>query len=578
MKFAARTGADARTAERMTPASGAPPRDGADTGGPLRDRLAAIIEAQKAISAAGRDVDAVMRTIVEQARKLTGAAAAVVELVEGEEMVYRGVDGTAAPHLGLRLRIDSSMSGLCVRTGEVLRSADCESDARVDREASRRFGARSLVVVPMSVREGVLGALKVYSPEPDAFGDADVQSLELVASVLSSSIDAALRFREAESLSAERARTERALRESEERFRSLTENSHDVSAIIAADGVIRYASPSMERVLGYRPEHVVGRSVFELVHAEDQPAFGGLFESARERPEATIPYEIRFRHGDGSHRWMEGIARNLLDNTAVRGIVTNSRDVTDRVAVRQRLETYARELERSNRELQDFADVAGHDLQEPLRKIQAFGDRLKARHADALEATGKDYLERMQNAAGRMQVLIRDLLAYSRVTSGAQPFAPVDLQRVAADVVQDLETQIERTGGRVEVGALPEIDADAMQLRQLLQNLISNALKFHREGVPPEVRVSGTAGGGWAELRVADHGIGFEEQYLDRIFTPFERLHGRSAYEGTGIGLAICRKIAHRHGGEITARSTPGEGTTFLVTLPIHPVPKEGLP
>jgi PAS domain S-box-containing protein len=554
-------------------------REAADPAPGAETRLTAILGAQRAISAAGLEVGEVVTTIVEQAQRLTGAAAAVVELVDGEEMVYRATGGTAAPYAGMRLRIDSSMSGLCIRSGEILHCTDCESDERVDREACRRVGARSLVVVPLPGREGVLGVLKVYSPERDAFERADVQSLELVASLLASSIDAALRFETSASSSEERARGgERALREGEERFRSLTENSHDLSAIIAADGATVYASPSAEKVLGYSAEELVGRGVLTLIHPGDRAAFGALFQRALDNADETIPYELRVRHRDGTYRWLDGVLRNLLAHPAVRGIVANSRDVTERVVVRQRLEMYARELERSNRELQDFADVASHDLQEPLRKIQAFGDRLKGRYADALDSTGHDYLERMQSAAGRMQVLIRDLLAYSRVTSEARPYAPVDPGRIAADVVQDLETQIERTGGRVDVGPLPGIDADAVQLRQMLQNLISNALKFHREGVPPEVQVSGTLQGGMAELRIADNGIGFEERYLDRIFTPFERLHGRGVFEGTGIGLAICRKIAHRHGGEITARSTPGEGSTFLVTLPLHQARPEGTP
>lgn len=239
------------------------------------------------------------------------------------------------------------------------------------------------------------------------------------------------------------------------------------------------------------------------------------------------------------------------------------------------------ELERSNRELQDFAFVASHDLQEPLRKIQAFGDRLKTKHGPQLNDEAQDYLQRMQGAASRMHTLINDLLTFSRVTTKAQPFISTDLGKIAKEVLADLEVRLQDTGGTVEVGDLPVIEADSMQMRQLIQNLISNALKFHKPDEAPIIKIgaeisgngSGPAGrrsNSVAQLTFEDNGIGFDEKYLDRIFTPFQRLHGRGEYEGTGIGLAVCRKIVERHGGTLTARSTPGEGSTFIVTLPVN--------
>jgi light-regulated signal transduction histidine kinase (bacteriophytochrome) len=220
--------------------------------------------------------------------------------------------------------------------------------------------------------------------------------------------------------------------------------------------------------------------------------------------------------------------------------------------------------------LQDFAFVASHDLQEPLRKIQAFSDRLKLKCGPAFDDTGRDYLARMVDAAARMRRLIDDLLMFSRVTSKAKPFEPVDLAAIAHTVVSDLEIRIEQTGGKVEVGPLPALDADPTQMRQLLQNLIGNALKFRRPEVPPLVAVWGDQQDGHVRLSVADNGIGFDEKYTDRIFQVFQRLHGRAEYEGSGIGLAVCRKIAERHGGGISARSTPGVGSTFTVTLPLQ--------
>ena len=240
---------------------------------------------------------------------------------------------------------------------------------------------------------------------------------------------------------------------------------------------------------------------------------------------------------------------------------------------RQRLE-----LARSNSELQQFASIASHDLQEPLRKIQTFGNRLKDKYGKELTDQGRDYLERMHNAAERMQTLIDDLLILSRVTTKAQPFISVNLNQIAQEVLSDLEVPIQQCGECVTVGELPTIDADPVQMRQLLQNLISNALKFHRNGEPQAIKVyshleSEISTGDaptpeWFQIIVEDNGIGFDEKYLDRIFNVFQRLHTRSEYEGTGMGLAICRKIAERHGGNITGKSTVGQGAKFIVTLP----------
>jgi PAS domain S-box-containing protein len=257
------------------------------------------------------------------------------------------------------------------------------------------------------------------------------------------------------------------------------------------------------------------------------------------------------------------------------GLVGISRDITARKEADEKLKTYAEKLERSNRDLQDFAYIASHDLQEPLRKIQAFGDRLKAKYNDALSDTGRDYLARMLDAAGRMQTLINDLLSFSRVTTKAQPFAPVDLDKILREVLSDLEVRIEQTHGRVEAGPLGTIDADALQMRQLFQNLIGNALKFHKQGESPLIRIQGqrTTSGSPApriDITFVDNGIGFNQKYADQIFVIFQRLHGRSQYEGTGVGLAVVKKIVERHGGVITAESKEGEGATFRVALPVN--------
>lgn len=301
----------------------------------------------------------------------------------------------------------------------------------------------------------------------------------------------------------------------------------------------------------------------------------------------TAPTTALFASVNGSRKWVPwvlfaafaiaaAIALAMLRGvlaSAARVRFANSRleDVNDRLAITNRaLDQRATELARSNSELEQFASIASHDLQEPLRKVQTFAEQLRQREQAVLSDSGQDYLQRMSAAARRMQDLIDDLLRFSRVTTHTRPFTRVDLNVVAREVLDDLEAVISETGAKVDLGKLPTVSADALQMRQLLQNLLSNALKFHRDGVAPVVEIRGATHGPLAELSVVDNGIGFENQYTERIFRVFERLHGRGVYPGTGIGLSLCRKIVERHGGRITAEGRPSEGSTFTVTLPLE--------
>jgi signal transduction histidine kinase/DNA-binding response OmpR family regulator len=254
-------------------------------------------------------------------------------------------------------------------------------------------------------------------------------------------------------------------------------------------------------------------------------------------------------------------------------------DITKRKRAEEALRAYSHRLEESNRELENFAFIASHDLKEPLRKIEYFCKQLEQTAGLTISETERDYLGRMQKAAARMRRMIEDLLALSRVMIQRQPFTRVDLNQAAKTVLDDLEVLIQRSQGRVEVSELPVIQADPIQMHKLFQNLIGNALKFNKPDQPPLIRVySRQIEQNQVEITVADNGIGFNMQDAEKLFQPFQRLHRTSSYEGSGIGLSICKKIVERHRGTITAVGKPGQGATFVVELPILQIDQDLLP
>lgn len=385
-----------------------------------------------------------------------------------------------------------------------------------------------------------------------------------------------------------------------ERQRKATEKYSRLAAIVESSddaiygktfaGVITSWNKGAEKMYGYSPEEIIGKKVDVLTPKErkkevqkilNQLSLGGKVDH----------YETQRMRKDGKKIDIS-ISISPVRNSVgeLIGASTIARDITERkrldaelkranAFLEKRVEERTKELSRSNRELQDFAYVASHDLQEPLRKIQSFGNLLYDEEKDHISPDGNAYLNRMLDAAGRMRVLIEDLLTFSRVTTKAQPFEKINLNKIIDEVISDLETSIADVKGKVRVEKLPEIEADPLQMRQLFQNLLTNALKFHKKNVPPEIKIAIDKNTNTGKINtryntitivVSDNGIGFEQQYADQIFTIFERLHGRSEYKGTGIGLAVVRKIVERHKGHVTATSKLSEGATFSITLPLR--------
>ncbi len=408
---------------------------------------------------------------------------------------------------------------------------------------------------------------------------------------------------------------ERRIMESERRFRTLTEAIPQLVWNADARGQATYLNTRWREYTGMAD---LPRDSFwwgQVTHADDVPEMQAAWgRVTRGEPEA-FETEIRVRRAaDGVYRWFqaavvpmrrpdgsvdqwigslsdiddqkreaERLELRVREQTAVLQLTNETlrAEVSERLQAEEQVRSVALDLRRSNEELEKFAYVASHDLQEPLRKIQAFGDRLATRFRDEVGDQGREYIGRMLASAARMRTLINDLLAFSRVGIKGQAFTHVDLGRELAEVLSDLEVRITETGADVTAGPLPAIEADPLQMRQLFQNLIANALKFRKPDVPPHIQVTATATDNLpadadpppavagVRLVIADNGIGFEQTYAERIFEVFQRLHAKHEFEGTGIGLAVCRKIVERHGGEIAARGTPGEGAVFIIDLPL---------
>ncbi len=507
---------------------------------------------------------------------------------------------------GLTIPLREAFCDAVVEREETVTYGDAaEVEALSCHPAFAERGLRAFIGAPIYVDDELFGTINFVSPEPrdgqdgrtDGFAAHEVELVELMAAFVG------------RQLALEAAR--RAGAEADARYRTVV-TAMEVGVVLQdADAKILTWNDAAERALGLTADQLAGRTGFG-------PAWRAVHADGSAFPAEEHPAPVALRTGRPQHHVIMGVYRpdgqlgwfsvnavplfDPADPAAVGaaggdgqadagpadsgaadgdgparpyGVVCSFTDVTELKRAEAALRSHTRELEDRNEELGQFAYVASHDLQEPLRMVTSFLQLLQRRYAGQLDDTAGQYIGFAVDGARRMQQLIQDLLAYSRVGTRGEPLEPVDTQAVVEEVVRDLGPMIAEAGATVEAAGLPTLPADHTQLHQLFLNLVANALKFRHPDRAPAVRISAAKGrergrAVW-RFQVEDNGIGLDEKYADRVFQIFQRLHTRGEYEGTGIGLAISKKIVERHDGSIGYTSEPGNGATFVFSLPAHP-------
>jgi PAS domain S-box-containing protein len=324
------------------------------------------------------------------------------------------------------------------------------------------------------------------------------------------------------------------------------------------------------QIVGYEQEELLKISIFDTTHPDEVPNTRKMIDQLLTANVQYFSSETQYLRKDGLPVWVN-VTISPVSSPSGEPLyfILFIEDITKRREIEEMLQNLVKDLAEANQNLEDFTRTASHDLQEPLRKIISFSDRLRNSMGNKLDSREKEYFHRLENSSIRMQKLIEDLLRFSRISSLAPEMEPVDLNDIVNEVLLDLEVSIERSKGVIEIKHLPKIEADKTQMRQLFQNLISNALKFHNKNEPPKIEIDSLHNdNGYWKILIRDNGIGMKEQHIKRIFKPFERLHGSSEFPGTGMGLAICLKVVTRHHGKIMVKSSLGKGTLYIVELP----------
>jgi PAS domain S-box-containing protein len=347
---------------------------------------------------------------------------------------------------------------------------------------------------------------------------------------------------------------------------ALIENTADIIVLVDEGGEILYVNQALERITGLLVEEKLSTLFTDLLIEEEIPGMQIIFKNILQKPDETAAFTTRLVHQNGNFTWVEGRITNLLADVEAQGLIISLHDITERRTAEETLKRYYEELKRSNKELEQFAYIASHDLQEPLRMVSSFLQLIETKYASSLDDTGKKYIGFAVDGAQRMKLLINDLLEYSRVGSGKQVLTNVDLADILKNLQLTFQKTLEETGGQILADPLPTVTAVKSQMLQLFQNLVSNAIKYRSQERAPIIRIRCNEAERHYLFTVEDNGIGIDHADIDKLFVLFQRLHDIE-HTGTGIGLAICKKIVEYHRGIIWAESEKGKGTKFIFML-----------
>ena len=557
------------------------------------DHLAAIIETQYEIASADLDVSRVMELIVQRTQALTGAAGAAIELVETEsalrgavtELVYMAATGVAAPLLGLRRPLTGNLSGVCVRTGELVSCPDTETDLVVDRALARRTGVRAILAVPLLYERQVIGVLEQVSETPNFFSERDIDTLRLMAGVLAAALGHAREFAEKKKLIAARTDAMSALQASQERFRTAFECSAVGMTLTAANGQFMQVNRALSEMLGYTQEELATLHFQDITHPDDRAASAAAMSRLLGGAVPSFQMEKRYRRKDGTYIWvLLGVAvAHDVDGFPLH-FVSQMVDITQRKRAEAERHELQLKLAQSSKMQAVGQLVSGvaHELNNPLAAILGFSEILLQ---DCKDPETRESLNIIFGQAQRSRAIVRDLLSFVRTRQGRQR-APTDMKEMLERVTLALAPAAQVAGVTLEAvicDPCATVTVDRAGLEQVVTNLVMNAMQAAGRGV---IRIRAGVVGEHLEISVEDNGPGIPAEVAQHIFEPF--FTTKPVGQGTGLGLSVSLGIVEQHGGTLRAENRPaseGGGARFVFALPLSPIestgmetPPEGLP